>query len=603
MFATHFPPSAYLLPTDRRFRWRGQGGGVDLDAVRLVAKTLPVARDLPEAVRARFGRVVARVLKSSIAYTSAQLAGSLDTRFGIPILIEVPEGGTRQGVDATGTPWERVLVGCAYGFLPDTVARDEEPLDVITGPMPGAPTAFVLTQVRAAPAAVEAAAPADAPAPVQLDEYKLGIGFATAEDFERVYLANWAPELYGGITAIPLEVMQGLLGFELGPGEDGAVMKAIRAVAGEAGYFAVTSSGAVFGRVEKRGPVKKSGEVMAAVVSAFDAYISTAARRRNGASGTPQPGNEPAPVEPVENVGKGAMGLASFAAGGLMLPGQGAPRVKRGKAFDALAKALDDAATKAGQCRKALEGASEYAGPTQHIDERPEYEDHPALTDPLSFTYDRPADVGGWLGGIESEDTEREAWKDPRWICFVDVAGRALLWERRAENGAVEGTPIEFKRPDLVRPELDDSTASDPEGATFKSQVKLLPVAKGLNASTLPERRIVYGVVLEPEPFDGKGDGHDETYSAEVVEAAAHGYLAFYGKFDDRHGRFFPSTEIVPVESFVAPCDFVSGGVTIKKGSWVLAARIVSDELWGRVLRGELTAWSIEGYAERVPNF
>ena len=43
------------------------------------------------------------------------------------------------------------------------------------------------------------------------------------------------------------------------------------------------------------------------------------------------------------------------------------------------------------------------------------------------------------------------------------------------------------------------------------------------------------------------------------------------------------------------------GGVRLRKGTWLLAVRILSDELWEQVKGGELTGFSIGGSARRVP--
>lgn len=41
--------------------------------------------------------------------------------------------------------------------------------------------------------------------------------------------------------------------------------------------------------------------------------------------------------------------------------------------------------------------------------------------------------------------------------------------------------------------------------------------------------------------------------------------------------------------------------MTIAKGTWLLAVRVLSDDLWRRVKDGELTGFSIGGSARRVP--
>lgn len=112
-------------------------------------------------------------------------------------------------------------------------------------------------------------------------------------------------------------------------------------------------------------------------------------------------------------------------------------------------------------------------------------------------------------------------------------------------------------------------------------------------------RRLVYGVVLEPDVEDTQGD----IVSPDDVEKAAHGYVYDHIRPDiigDQHRQAAPPT-VRPVESFVAPCDFTMGDQTIRKGSWVLVGKIDDDELWQQVLAGQKTGWSVGGVGRRVP--
>lgn len=134
-----------------------------------------------------------------------------------------------------------------------------------------------------------------------------------------------------------------------------------------------------------------------------------------------------------------------------------------------------------------------------------------------------------------------------------------------------------------------------------KRTVRCMPVAK--DAAGAPEgQRLIYGIVLEVEPNQGAGDAHDETYDAETVRNAAHGYLLFHQNMTDSHGRFLSKQEASPVESFLAPIDYQHNGTLVRAGSWVLVTKVFDDALWQRVASGELNAYSIGGYAERGAN-
>jgi hypothetical protein len=108
------------------------------------------------------------------------------------------------------------------------------------------------------------------------------------------------------------------------------------------------------------------------------------------------------------------------------------------------------------------------------------------------------------------------------------------------------------------------------------------------------KRRIVTGVVLEPEVVDLQED----ITSADEIELAAHEFLASYNsgtQIGDMHEEFDRTIELV--ESYIAPVDFTIDGEIVRKGSWVISVRVVDDDAWERVESGELTGFSIGGVA------
>jgi hypothetical protein len=106
---------------------------------------------------------------------------------------------------------------------------------------------------------------------------------------------------------------------------------------------------------------------------------------------------------------------------------------------------------------------------------------------------------------------------------------------------------------------------------------------------------MVYGVVLTPDLEDSQGD----IAKADEIQKAAHRWLAEYREHDVQHSGV-AKADIVPVESFIAPADFEIAGHQVRKGAWVVGAK-VSDREWQRVENGELTGWSITGSAVREP--
>lgn len=110
------------------------------------------------------------------------------------------------------------------------------------------------------------------------------------------------------------------------------------------------------------------------------------------------------------------------------------------------------------------------------------------------------------------------------------------------------------------------------------------------------ERRLVYGIVLEPETTDSQGD----IYSAAEIEHAAHRFMADYQNVGHMH-RALVNDGAEVVESYIAPSDLTIGDQPVKAGTWILVIHVTSDTLWEQVKTGELTGLSIGGYAERNP--
>jgi len=131
--------------------------------------------------------------------------------------------------------------------------------------------------------------------------------------------------------------------------------------------------------------------------------------------------------------------------------------------------------------------------------------------------------------------------------------------------------------------------------ATEKNDVfsKSIPLIKGTDPA---DERYVLGVVLEPEVVDAQGD----IYSPDEVRQAAHRFMEDFGGLGLMH-RMRVNGQVKVLESYLAPVDFAVGETRVRKGTWLLAVRILSDELWEQVKDGKLTGFSIGGSARRVP--
>jgi DNA adenine methylase len=65
--------------------------------------------------------------------------------------------------------------------------------------------------------------------------------------------------------------------------------------------------------------------------------------------------------------------------------------------------------------------------------------------------------------------------------------------------------------------------------------------------------------------------------------------------------RELANDRIKILESYLAPAEFEVDGTRVKKGTWLLAARVLDDDLWQKVKAGDLAGFSIGGSAVKVP--
>ncbi len=124
------------------------------------------------------------------------------------------------------------------------------------------------------------------------------------------------------------------------------------------------------------------------------------------------------------------------------------------------------------------------------------------------------------------------------------------------------------------------------------------------------EKRIVYGIVLDPYIVDTQGDWSPPA----EVEKTAHGWMEQSRTIGFRHSR---EADAVPVESFLMPypstddyklamCNephkvfkFKFGEGFVHSGSWVLGTKVKEDSTWQLIKSGELGSYSIGGQGER----
>jgi hypothetical protein len=114
-------------------------------------------------------------------------------------------------------------------------------------------------------------------------------------------------------------------------------------------------------------------------------------------------------------------------------------------------------------------------------------------------------------------------------------------------------------------------------------------------------KQVVYGVPLVPDAVDSQRD----KVSAEEIEAAAWGFMKYYGqnqaRMDEQHETILPLDKAYPVESYLAPVALQFGSETIPQGSWIVGVHVPDTGLWKKVESGEINAFSVRGMGKRTP--
>jgi hypothetical protein len=180
------------------------------------------------------------------------------------------------------------------------------------------------------------------------------------------------------------------------------------------------------------------------------------------------------------------------------------------------------------------------------------------------------------LGGVEVEHVP-DVLAKARTI-FVSPLAPGLVFATNEDVGDSEFATCFVKR---------EPASADASVAKAFAQVRLCKTA---------EERYVLGIVLEPDVVDSQKD----FYGAEDVRKAAHAYMENAAQLGTQHSEIVTG-KLKILETYLAPVDFEIGEEKVKKGSWVMGIRVVDDELWTSVKKGDYTGFSIGGKAYRKP--
>lgn len=133
---------------------------------------------------------------------------------------------------------------------------------------------------------------------------------------------------------------------------------------------------------------------------------------------------------------------------------------------------------------------------------------------------------------------------------------------------------------------------------------------------TIDDQRIAKGPVLRPEVRDRQ----KSVVSAEEIQRAAHEFMIGLRKGETTsgymHRDFHKADERFPVvESYITEVDLVvprenrklvrgesgEGDIIVPAGSWVMAFKVLDDQVWEQIVSGVTKGFSIGGTAEIVP--
>lgn len=615
-----YPASAFLLRKERKFLVRRVDGSFDPKALRTAHTLLGTYTSLDVAKRARLQKSVARLLcvgdavnKGAWSFGDLDAAGKLHTGFGFPIVIEVADGDVRSGIGKDGTKWEKKLNGMSYGFLPDTMAADAEELDVIVGKEITAPMAFVLDQG---------------------DEIKLALGYATAQDARDAYEKNWPAGMLKGMYEVPMSLVRALLGAS----EPATLAKTLKSALTTGALMVMSVSGDVLGAITKSAtPAPRPADLMQEPLdAALKAHSMRMRKMLDGARSYqgdvtsiddhPELAGHPARSLPLSYRYSNPADVGGWL--GVIEP------------HDESWIAFVDLTGRVLLWTKREPDGGIIGAPVSFT--RPEFatDDEPASSKGSSVLArkGRYDDIDFSIPKGVAEEAQRGLdWRAEHGRGGTDVGvatARTLVGEQRVSPDKARHVAEYFPRHEVDSKgqgyspgedgfpsngriawalwggdagrawseKLVEQMRSRDEAANksrFSHLVDVLPVVKSVDG----EREFVaFGVVLEPEPNNGAGDLHRETYSEDFVRQTAHDYTAYFMNLDDQHGEFLPLTKAVVVESYIARQPEEWGARTVKKGSWILGVRVTDPALKTQILSGAKTGLSIEGFAERVPN-
>lgn len=204
-------------------------------------------------------------------------------------------------------------------------------------------------------------------------------------------------------------------------------------------------------------------------------------------------------------------------------------------------------------------------------------------------------------------------------IQFAPLGGRRvwLIDKPEDQTPAADSQELADVLAELKRKRQDYLVWGKPGQTPQKYSVRTGEVAKSATVSLLKAlsdapKRIVYGVVLDPYVVDA----HNDVVPPAEIEATAHEWLKSTGGLVNLHHKTSANAHAVEsfVEAYPTPEDYRAamagkphrayrrkyGDDVVHSGAWVIGVQL-DEALWAAVERGEIAAFSIEGFGVKTP--
>ena len=120
------------------------------------------------------------------------------------------------------------------------------------------------------------------------------------------------------------------------------------------------------------------------------------------------------------------------------------------------------------------------------------------------------------------------------------------------------------------------------DAPTVAADVPILKVDK--------EKRIVTGVVYEPNVPDSQGDFME----ADTIEKTAYAFMENHQNIDIKHD-FKTNDQLKVIESYIAKSEETIGNKKVQPGTWIMSVKVNDDAIWEGVKKGDFNGFSMGG--------